>query len=997
MQKITFLPQLILRTPQAAFSTEINETLVRDTIQNNASFREALYLASPRLLSAAQSSPGLPEKLLLPLTRYVVRSRYRATPFGLFSGVGTVRWGDSTLLSLKEKYGRRTTLDMDYLCAFARQLERDPLIREHLIFYPNSSFYFLGEDIRYVERGEAPVLSSVKNDHAVRVVLEKAAAGADFPTLTEPLLALGVSGEEARLFLHELADTQLLVSELEPTITGEGFSAHLSRVLERLNHPAAKTLRKIRQKLRHLDKAGSNDLTLYAEITELIRTLGVTPDESRLFHTVRVNPCRESANTLSCEYQAELLRVIPKLGFFASENRPAGLKDFISRFFDRYENEEVPLLAALDTESGIGYHAHVSEDYTPLTEGIFLSEGKKDTSSLKWKELQQVLFRSLQKAQKEGAYEIPLPCHGTPEEMPVVGPSFTVMFRLIDKQRLLIENIGGSSGAHLAGRFGHASVNITRILRDIAEEENKNNPGVIFAEIVHLPDGRTGNILCRPAFRDYEIPYLAQSGLPLENQIRLQDLCVSVKNNRVLLRHGNKIVVPRLGCAHNFKNHSLPVYRFLCDLQTQDFRGSLDFSWGDIAQEFLFLPRVSDGQVIISPAMWQLSAEHLQPLQQPGMKMEQWDHWQKQHRLPRFFVLSEGDNELFIDSSNSLLLRVFLDSVKGKNKILIKEFLGDETIPVRNENGCAMINQFIAFLVRNDTLYKPAEEIRPESPVQRTFSLGSEWVYLKLYCGNRSADLLLEKGIAPVVHVAETNRWIDQWFFVRYQDSDNHLRIRFHLTDTGFLQNFLRTAEYHIQPFEKKGLVWKIQADTYRRELERYGYQAIEPSEHLFCIDSRMYLEFLHQTDGDEREELKWLWGLRNIDRLLHAAGLNTTAKQMLIEKARNRFAEEFSMDRNLKSQIDRRYRFCRKKIEEFMAGSHTLLHIMTAYELQLQNLWQEVCGMVKDESVREDILISHIHMAVNRLISSGQRLHELMMYDFLSRHYTSLAAMGVS
>jgi len=998
MQNLTFLPRLILRTPQAAFSPEISETLVHDTVQNNASFREALYLASPRLLSAAQSAPGLPEKLLLPLTRYVVRSRYRATPFGLFSGVGTVRWGDSTLLSLKEKYSRQTSLDMDCLCAFARELELDPLIREHLIYYPNSSLYFLGEDIRYVEQADVPVLSSVKNDPSVRLVLEKAIAGADFSTLLETLRVQGISGEEARAFLHELADTQLLVSELEPTVTGEGFPACISRVLERLNHPAAETFREIRQKLRQLDKGGSNDLTLYTEIRELIRSLGVTPDESRLFHTVRVNPCKESANTLSREYQAEILRVIPKLGIFASEGRSAGIKDFTSRFFDRYEDEEVPLLTALDTESGVGYQAHVSEDYTPLTEGITLPSGENGTSSLKWRELQQVLFRSLQKAQREGAYEIALPCPGPPGEMPALGPSFAVMFRLVDKHRLFIESVGGSSGTHLAGRFGHASVNIAQILRDITEEENKNNPGIIFAEVVHLPESRTGNILCRPAFRDHEIPYLAQSGLPWESQIRLQDLYVSVRNNRVVLRHGkrNTIVVPRLGCAHNFRNHSLPVYRFLCDLQTQDFKSSLDFSWGDIAREFVFLPRVSDGRVIISPAMWQLSAEHLKPIQQPNLPDEQLEHWQKQHKVPRCFVLAEGDNELFIDSSNPLLRRVFLDSVKGRNNILLKEFLGDDTIPVRNAAGRAMVNQFIAFLIRNETLYKVTGAKQSENPVQRTFSLGSEWVYLKLYCGTKSADLLLEKGIAPVVHVAEVNRWIDQWFFVRYHDPDNHLRIRFHLTDTGFLQDLLRTTEYHIQPFEKNGLVWKIQADTYRRELERYSYKAIEPTERLFCIDSRMYLEFLHQTEGDERENLKWLWGLRNIDRLLHAAGLDTTGKKVLMEKARNRFAEEFKMDRDLKSQIDRRYRICRKKMEEFMADG-ALLHIMAAYEMHLRYLWEEVCGMVKEQASRDCILISYIHMAVNRLISSGQRLHELMMYDFLCRHYTSLAAKGTS
>lgn len=995
MQTISFHPRLILRTPHEAFSSEIDETVIREYIQTDPVFREALYLASPSLFSAAKSA--LPEKLLFPLTRYIIRNRYRATPFGLFSGVATVQWGQGTRLSLQEKWGRQTRLDMDYLCNFARELERDPLIREHLIYYPNSSLYFLGEEIRYVERACTPVLNSVKNNPYVREVLKKAVGGADFPTLLEIPRAEGASPEEARAFLHELADMQLIVSELEPRVTGDDFAGCISQVLDRVEHPFAQTFREIRQKLSQLDRQAVNHPASYGEITELIRSTGISADEDKLFNVVRVSHCEKSANTIDTGYQEEILRVIRKLHLFASGGTSAGMKDFISRFHERYEGEEVPLLTVLDTESGIGYPAHSSGDYTPLTEGITLPPGEKASSRLKWKELQQALFRSLQKAQQEGAYEIPLPCPGD-SGMPDLGPTFAVMFRLVNDHKLFIESIGGSSGTQLAGRFGHASGEIVQILQDVTREENRYNPGVIFAEIVHLPEGRTGNILSRPALRDYEIPYLAQSCLPEANQVRLQDLYVSVRDNRVVLRHQklNKIVIPRLGCAHNFRNHPLPVYRFLCDLQTQDFHGSAHFSWGDIAREFVFLPRVSDGRVIISPAMWQFSSRHLAPVHQPGLSLTDFERWQEQHKLPQHFILAEGDNELFIDSSNSLLRRVFLDSVKGKSNVLVKEFLGDRSIPVRNATGKPMVNQFITFLIRNETVYNYNVEKRPQCTVQRVFSLGSEWVYLKFYCGAKSADLILQHGIHPIVREAETNGWVDQWFFIRYHDPENHLRVRFHLADTAFLQNLLRIMERYIQPFEKSGLIWKIKSDTYRRELERYGYEAIAPVERLFNIDSRMFLDFLSQTEGDQREDLKWLWGLGNIDHLLHTAGLDTHSKKALVEKIRNQFAEEFRMDRDLKSQIDRRYRACRKKIEEFLKNDDSLCHIPVLYERQLRNLWMEVHAIVREQATFERILISCIHMTVNRLISSGQRLHELVMYDFLCRHYTSQAATAL-
>lgn len=993
MQHLTFHPRLILRTPRETFTAEIDEAAIRSYVQNGVAFREALYLASPRLLGAIEAAPDLPGKLLFPLVRYLVRSRYRATPFGLFAGVGTVRWDTHTRLALKAEYRRQTRLDMDYLCTLAAELERDPLLQEHLVYYPNSSLYFLGDHIRYIERNGAPVLSSVKRDPYVTAVLKKAGAGADFSALVTVLEEQGVPREEAGTFLRDMADNQLIVSELEPTVTGTDFLDRLLCVLNRAGHPAAGSLGEIQKKLRQLDEQTANDPALYSAITDRVRQLGIMPDESKLFHTVRVNVARESAGTLSCEYQEEILRVIQKMGAFPADGTSPAMYDFISRFQERYEDEEVPLLTALDTESGIGYRGHMSEDFTPLTEGITLPAREKYPSDLKWKQLQQALFRSLQKAQQDGAYEIPLPDLEPPPEMPDLAPTFAVMFRLVDQQRLFIESIGGSSATHLAGRFGHASEEIGEILHDMNAAENEHNPGVIFAEVVHLPESRTGNILARPAFRSYEIPYLAQSGLPPENRIGLRDLYVSVRNGRVVLRYGNRRVIPRLGCAHNFRNHSLPAYQFLCDLQTQGLHSCLEFSWGDIAREFIFLPRVADGRVIISPAMWQLSAPHLEAVQQPGLSQEDFECWRNRHALPRCFVLAEGDNELFVDTSHPLLLRVFLDSLQGKSRVLLKEFLGADTIPVRNAAGQPLVNQLIAFLVRNETVYDPGIKNHPESTVQRTFSLGSEWVYLKLYCGAKSADLVLENGIAPVVHVAEMNGWTNQWFFVRYHDPDNHLRVRFHLTDTGFLPDLLRLMEYHIQPFQRSGVVWKVQADTYRRELERYGYETIQAVECVFYKDSRMYLDFLRQTEGDEREELKWLWGLRNIDGLLQAAGLDFPGKKALIEDIRNRFAEEFKMDRSLKSQIDRRYRAHRSRMEEFLSEGGVLQDISLAYEPEIRNLWQGIRDTVPEKAAFEQILTSCIHMTINRLISSGQRLHELLMYDFLGRHYTTLVA----
>src|SRR6185503_4797375 len=107
---------------------------------------------------------------------------------------------------------------------------------------------------------------------------------------------------------------------------------------------------------------------------------------------------------------------------------------------------------------------------------------------------------------------------------------------------------------------------------------------------VHLPQGRTGNVLSRPVLRDYEIPFLGRSGAPPENQIPLTDLQVTVTEQRIVLRSERlgREVIPRLTSAHNF-TFGLGIYRFLCGLQGQDVIVGLAWNWGAL-EAAAFLP-----------------------------------------------------------------------------------------------------------------------------------------------------------------------------------------------------------------------------------------------------------------------------------------------------------------------------------------------------------------------------------------------------------------------
>src|SRR5205823_3985406 len=144
--------------------------------------------------------------------------------------------------------------------------------------------------------------------------------------------------------------------------------------------------------------------------------------------------------------------------------------------------------------------------------------------------------------------------------------------------------------------------------------EEALQPDAIFAEIVHLPESRLGNILARPVLRAHEIPFLGVSGATPECQIPVTDLRVSVAAGEIVLRSARlgRRVIPRLTSAHNFQARQ-GTYRFLCALQGQGKANMLGWDWGPL-RDAPQLPRVVFGRLVLSRALWRVGRDELQAL-----------------------------------------------------------------------------------------------------------------------------------------------------------------------------------------------------------------------------------------------------------------------------------------------------------------------------------------------------------------------------------------------
>jgi lantibiotic biosynthesis protein len=301
------------------------------------------------------------------------------------------------------------------------------------------------------------------------------------------------------------------------------------------------------------------------------------------------------------------------------------------------------------------------------------------TPESKWTPRETYLLRKFQDATANGAQEItleqkdieelaekdPLPLPDTFEVIAILSSQSHEALNRGDFQ-IVLHGVDGPSGARLLGRFCHADPLLQQNVEQHLRAEEALRPDAIFAEIIHLPEGRLGNILFRPAMRGYEIPFLGRSSLPKDKQIPITDLNISVIDNEIVLRSSRlaRRVIPRLTSAHNFSFRAIGMYRFLCQLQIQKtYAGS--WSWGPLG-EASFLPRVRFGRTILSIARWRLSKEEIRTLFEQGFRGM--SNWRTGHKAPRFVALADADNLLPIDLENELSAKLpACDSETGRS------------------------------------------------------------------------------------------------------------------------------------------------------------------------------------------------------------------------------------------------------------------------------------------------------------------------------------------
>ncbi|MBB6272396.1 thiopeptide-type bacteriocin biosynthesis protein [Pedobacter cryoconitis] len=1012
--------KLVVRVARLPFKTSFGEKDILNLLHDEQ-FLEALYLASNSLYKTYQKwkqgklNSVQTEKLLNTVTKYYVRMMSRSTPFGLFAGCSTVDIDTANghdHVILNQQISRKTRLDMGFFKCLSDYITSLPYVSGHIKYHTNSSAYLLGEEIRYLEYKYVDgkriyELSSIqKNPYLLKVLDLCRNQSYTLSALVPVILDEYLDTASVEAFIAELIEIQFLVDEFEPAITGQDPMLSLIEKIKTLvlEDPGNTEMLKLRNWLIGLNhyisllNKESGSVSDYEHVISIFNER-VVYDTEKEPNKFQVDYAAHFSGAISSSFEESLLEAANVISVFTATAENSFLQSFKNKFTDRYGDLQVPLLEALDVDYGIGYKTSSGDSLvSEIVDGLSLGRTTEQKQDFSWNNAQKFLFAKWKKAYQENSPQLEI----TEDEISGLlqdraknnyPQSFSILFRSV-KAQMVIESIGGSSAVNLIGRFTAADPNIYSLAEEIVNAEEQNNRDIVFCEIVHLPQDRVANILMHPPLLKHEIPYLSQSTAEEGKTLYLSDLLLSVENDRIILRHKDlqHELIPRLSNAHNFSKDSLPLYNFLADLQTQGVQDSIHFSWDDLLPDLGFYPRVVYKNVIIYPSTWKVFKKQYAQLSSTANHelSEVIVAFAAHLQLPPLFLLKDGDNELLVDIHNIYTVHAFISAIKNRDSIILREFIFDErSSPVKDNEGNGFYNQMILSVINKERALPHTLSAETVNLIQNEFSLGSEWLYYKFYCGEKTSDTILLQAISLLVDELGKNEWIDQWFFIRYKDPNNHLRVRFHLKHVQHLGAVISVIQKHICFFQQEKYIWNTQTETYKRELKRYGYQLIYPSEEAFYQDSKYVLRILEEVADQEDELLKLMACVKGAADMLNCFGLSVEDKIAITGEMRDAYFKEFNGLKKTKQELDSKYRTLRPEIEAFFKQSRLTdapLHLVLNERFAALNAAFDNISWSGKLADRNNFITSHIHMFVNRLFNSNQRKIELVVYELLTK-----------
>src|SRR6185503_2468222 len=280
---------------------------------------------------------------------------------------------------------------------------------ENVKYFPNSAIYGMKGEKRYLtERFDHKkkktefYINSFEPNRLLNRLLNYCRGGKTRAELISYLCDFVDDPADAKSYLCDLINEGLLITELYPNMTGDKYFDRLVAIASEhhgdsgLAHEVQQLENLLTRMLPEDDLAldGINGSELYTRARKNFKSV---------FY---VGYQKNSSSALDKKHQDSIRDGLACLAKIAPETTQKSLDKFMTRFRARFEDQEVPLLLALDREAGIGYEGLEANLVTSeLLDGIQL-DLQLSTLSFSWTPVHELFLSKLVAVNDRGAIVI---------------------------------------------------------------------------------------------------------------------------------------------------------------------------------------------------------------------------------------------------------------------------------------------------------------------------------------------------------------------------------------------------------------------------------------------------------------------------------------------------------------------------------------------------------------------------------------------------------------